>query len=42
MPTVNGKRFRRRTQAGEKVAVSFDVDNTLVALTDDEIQRLPE
>ncbi|MEW5740624.1 MAG: HAD family acid phosphatase [Myxococcota bacterium] len=38
MPTVNGKKFldaqlaeiRRRTQAGEKVAVTFDVDNTLV------------
>ena len=38
MPTVNGKRFltsqlteiRKRTQAGERVAVSFDVDNTLV------------
>jgi phosphoglycolate phosphatase-like HAD superfamily hydrolase len=38
MPTVDGKRYlnealaeiKRRTQAGEKVAVSFDVDNTLV------------
>lgn len=38
MPPVNGKKFldasiaeiKRRTAAGEKVAVSFDVDNTLV------------
>lgn len=38
MPTVDGKKFlnealaeiKRRTQAGEKVAVSFDIDNTLV------------
>jgi hypothetical protein len=38
MPTVSGKKYldqalaeiKRRTQAGEKVAVSFDVDNTLV------------
>lgn len=38
MPTVNGKRFltaqlteiKKRTQAGERVAVSFDVDNTMV------------
>jgi predicted secreted acid phosphatase len=38
MPPVNGRKFltqqlaeiKRRTQAGEKVAVTFDVDNTLV------------
>jgi beta-phosphoglucomutase-like phosphatase (HAD superfamily) len=38
MPTVDGKKFlnaalaeiKRRAQAGEKVAVSFDLDNTLV------------
>lgn len=38
MPTINGRRFvtaqlseiKRRTRNGEKVAVSFDVDNTLV------------
>ncbi len=38
MPTVNGKRYlnqaiaeiKRRSQSGERVAVAFDVDNTLV------------
>lgn len=38
MPTINGRRFltaqlteiKKRTQNGERVAVSFDVDNTLV------------
>lgn len=38
MPTINGRRYlsaqlneiKKRTQNGEKVAVSFDVDNTLV------------
>lgn len=38
MPTISGKRYldqqlaeiKRRTQAGERVAVTFDIDNTLV------------
>lgn len=38
MPTVNGRKYltqqlaeiKRRTQAGERVAVTFDIDNTLV------------